>query len=352
VSRRRRQALAIIAALCVSGGAIYLIVASLNPTPVATNARPLAGRGGTELVGSQLMVRAVDRDDPRLNGRVFVVKDGRPQQLAGGELNCDRVYVAGTRGLCLATGETGVSYEATVFDSALRPLETMGLGGLPSRARVSSDGRYGAMTVFVNGHAYLSSGGFSTETTIVDMGSGEQLGNLESFEVTKDGKAIESVDFNFWGVTFARDPNRFYATLRTGDHYYLVEGNVRRRSVRVLRDGVECPSLSPDGTRIAFKSRIGDENRWRLKVLDLRTLDAHPVAERRPIDDQVEWLDPRTLVYSDGLDIYTVSADGRGGPRRVLRNATSPVALESGHPESKERPDSKPTLEGQTPGSA
>jgi hypothetical protein len=347
VSRRRRQALAIIAALCVSGGAIYLIVASLNPNPVTTNARPLAGRGGAELTGSQLMVRAVDRDDPRLNGRVFVVKNGRPRQLAGRELNCSRVYFAGDRGLCLATGETGVSYEATIIDSSLRPLETMPLGGLPSRARVSSDGRYGAMTVFVNGHAYLSSGGFSTETTIVDLRNGEELGNLESFEVTKDGRQLESVDFNFWGITFARDPNRFYATLRTGDHYYLVEGNARRRTMRVLRDRVECPSLSPDGTRVAFKSRIGEENRWRLKVLDLATLSDHPVAELRPIDDQVEWLDDATLVYSDGLDVFTVSADGRGTPRLVLRNAASPVALMASDPQpSKKRPKPQPIGEG------
>lgn len=327
MSRARRRALAAIAALCVGGGAIYLVVAALNPNSVTTDARPLASGAATELAGSQLMVRAVDRDDPRLNGRVFVVKGGHPRRLAGDELACERVYFAAGRGLCLATAETGVSYEATIFDSSLRPLRQLPLAGVPSRARVSDDGRYGAMTVFVNGHAYLGSGGFSTTTTIVEMRSGRDLGNLESFEVSKDGKPFDAPDFNFWGVTFARDPNRFYATLRTNGHYYLVEGDLRRRSMRVLRDRVECPSLSPDGTRIAYKSRIGNENRWRLKVLDLDTLAAHPVAERRPIDDQVEWLDDSTLVYSDGLDVYTVAADGSGAPRMVLRDATSPVSL-------------------------
>ncbi len=99
--------------------------------------------------------------------------------------------------------------------------------------------------------------------------------------------------------------------------------------MRVLRDRVECPSLSPDGTRIAYKSRIGSENRWRLKVLDLTTLRAHPVAERRPIDDQVEWLDDSTLIYSDSVNVYTVPADGGGEPRLVLHDASSPVALTS-----------------------
>jgi hypothetical protein len=332
VSRRQGRALALVAGICVAGAVGYLILAVLNPAQVTSDARPLAAGGVTELTGSQLMVRAVDRDDPRLNGRVFVVKGGKPRQLAGGELPCERVYFAGGRGLCLATAETGVSYEATIFDSSLRPLKRLPLAGLPSRARVSSDGRYGAMTVFVNGHAYLNAGGFSTATTIVDMRNGQQLGSLENFEVIKDGKPFESADFNFWGVTFAVDPNRFYATLRTGGHYYLVEGNLPAQTMRVLRDGVECPSLSPDGTRIAYKSRIGDENRWQLKVLDLDTLSARSVAERRSIDDQVEWLDDATLVYSDGFDVFTISADGTGAPRRVLRNASSPVALAAQDP--------------------
>jgi len=330
LSPGRRRALALIAGLCVAGAAVYLVLAAFNPNQVTTDARPSIVAAATELVGSQLMVRAVDRDDPSLNGRVFVVKEGRPRQLAGEDLACARVYFAGGRGLCLATAETGVSYEATIFDSSLRPQGELPLSGLPSRARVSGDGRYGATTVFVNGHEYLSSGGFSTVTTLVDMGSGEELGNLESFEVTKDGRRFESPDFNFWGVTFAEDPDRFYATLRTGGEYYLVEGDVEEQTMRVLRDGVECPSLSPDGTRIAFKSRIGEENRWRLKVLDLETLMAHPVAERRTIDDQPEWLDEANLVYSDGLDVFTVPADGSGPSRLVVRDATSPVSL---HPQ-------------------
>jgi hypothetical protein len=327
MSKARRRALTTIVGLCIVAAGGYLVLAALDPSDVTTDARPSVSGGTVDLTGAQLMVRAVDRDDPFLNGRVFVLAGGRPRQVDGGELSCERVYFAADRGLCLATAETGISYEATIVDSSLRPLHRFDLAGLPSRARVSGDGRYGAMTVFVNGHAYLSSGGFSTVTTIVDMRSGRLLGNLEGFAVIRDGKPFEAVDFNFWGVTFAEDPNRFYATLRTGDHYYLVEGDVKRRTVRVLRDGVECPSLSPDGTRIAFKNRIGDENRWRLRVLDLATLEDHPVAERRSIDDQPEWLDERTLVYSNGLDVFTVAADGSGVPRRVLRNASSPVSL-------------------------
>lgn len=333
MSRGRRRALAAVVGICAAGAAAYLVLAVLSPNEVTTDARPTAAGAATELSGSQLIVRAVERDDPSLNGRVFVLKQGRPRVLAGNDLACERVYFAGGRGLCLAAAESGVSYEATIFDADLQPQGQLSLAGLPSRARVSRDGRYGATTVFVNGHEYLSAGGFSTATTIVDMRSGESLGNLEQFEVSREGRPLESPDFNFWGITFAPgDSDRFYATLRTGGHHYLVEGSVSGRSVKVLRDGVECPSLSPDGTRIAFKSRIGDEDRWRLAVLDLATLEDHPVAERRSIDDQPEWLDGRNLVYSDGFDVFTAPADGSGASRLVLRNATSPVSLQSQPP--------------------
>jgi hypothetical protein len=321
---RSRKILAILAALCVVAGGGYVALAALGPSQTTTDASPASSAPG----GAELMVRGVDPGDPRLNGRVFVVAGGKIRQRSGEDLTCERVYYAAGRGLCMRVASSGVDYEATIFDSRLQPQQTIPLTGLPSRARVSSDGRYGAMTVFVAGDAYLgTSAAFSTRTTIVDMDSGEQLGQLEQFDVSKDGQPFDAVDFNFWGITFAADPNRFYATLATGGHHYLVEGDVAAHRMRVLRDGVECPSLSPDGSQIAYKSRIGDENRWRLRVLEVATLDDHAVAGRRSIDDQAEWLDKRTLAYSDGVDVFSVPADGGGAPRRIVRDATSPVAL-------------------------
>jgi hypothetical protein len=326
MDRHRGKILVIVAVLCVVAGGAYVAFAALGPSRTTTDARPSAPAA---LGGAELMVRAVDPHDPRLNGRVFVVRGDRIERRSrDDELACERVYFAAGRGLCLAIADSGVDYVATIFDSKFRPLHHFALTGLPSRARISADGRYGATTVFVAGHAYLgTNGGFSTTTTIVDMRTGESLGQLEQYSVTKDGRPFDSVDFNFWGVTFTRDSNRFYATLGTGEHHYLVEGSIRDRSMRVLRDGVECPSLSPNGKQIAFKSRIGEETRWRLRVLDLATLADHGVAETRSIDDQAEWLDDDTLVYSDGDDVYTVPADGGGVPQLVLRNSTSPVSL-------------------------
>jgi WD40-like Beta Propeller Repeat len=322
----RGKILAAIVAVCVFGGGVYVALAALGSNETTTEARPSAG---VLPAHANLMVRAVDPEDPRLNGRVFLVEDGEVKRRSGSDLACERVYFAAGRGICMGIADSGVDYIATIFDSKLHSEDTIQLTGLPSRARVSGDGRYGAMTVFVSGHAYLGAGGgFSTTTTIVDMESGESLGQLEQFSVSKDGQPFDSVDFNFWGITFAADSNRFYATLGTGGHYYLVEGSIRDRSMKILRDGVECPSLSPDGKRIAFKSRIGDQTRWQLRVLDLETLADHEIAETRSIDDQVEWLDDENLVYSDSQNVYAVPANGSGKPQEILRNATSPVSLQ------------------------
>ena len=314
-------------AICVLLGGGYIVYAALGPGQTTTDASPSAAGAAAEV---PLMVRAVDPSSPSLNGGVYVVEDGKVKRRST-DLACERVYFAAGRGICMGVASSGVDYTASVFDSKFDSVHSMRLTGLPSRARVSSDGRYGAMTVFVAGDAYLeSSAAFSTRTYVLDMKSGETVAQLEQFEVERDGEPFDSVDFNFWGITFdPADSDRFYATLASGDHHYLVEGSISSRRMRVLRDEVECPSLSPDGKRIAYKSRIDGSNRWRLHVLDVATLADHPVAEKRSIDDQPEWLDDDTLVYSDGTNVYTVPADGSGAAELLVKDATSPVALRS-----------------------
>lgn len=325
-SRNGRVLLGLVV-LCLLAGGAYVAFAALGPNETTTDARPQAR---AVLDHTDLMIRAVDPKEPTLNGRVYVLEDGALRKEPG-DLACERVYFAAGRGICMGVAPSGVEYTASIFNSKLQPLHSITLTGLPSRARVSSDGRYGAMTVFVTGDSYLSSPtAFSTRTTILEMAGGKEIGQLEQFEVSKDGKPFDAVDFNFWGVSFdPGDSDRFYATLGSGGAHYLVEGSVSGKSMRVLREGVECPSLSPDGKRIAFKSRIGDRAEWRLRVLDLATLKDHAVAEERSIDDQVEWLDDETLAYSDGRNVYTVPADGSGQAQLLVADATSPVRLES-----------------------
>jgi hypothetical protein len=203
-------------------------------------------------------------------------------------LICQRTYMAAGQGLCLGGGMTG-----SRFGADFRPSQSFQQAGVPTRTRVAPDGLRGAMTWFVAGHSYADAG-FSTQTTLIDLEHGDSLANLEQFTIVRDEAPFRAVDFNFWGVTFARDSNRFYATLASGNKTYLVEGDIARRQARVLRENVECPSISPDNTRLAFKERIDPTSprQWHLAILDLASQEVTYVpGESHSVDDQVEWLD-------------------------------------------------------------
>ena len=278
--------------------------------------------------GAHVAFRSLDRKRGRMYGRVALARfagSGATRTITG--LTCDRVHMGAGRGLCLTRRGRLFTYRAVVFGRDFRGGVDVDLNGIPTRTRVSPDGRYGAATTFVTGHSYAVVGAFSTETVLIDMRRGTKLGNLEDFEVTRDGRRFRKQDFNYWGVTFARDGNTFYATLATGKKTYLVEGNVRTRSARILRENVECPSLSPDNTRLAYKKRVGGPGGWRFHVLDLSTMSDTPLAENRHIDDQVEWLDNRRILYRAGEDVWTVRADGSGSPQKFLTAADSPAVV-------------------------
>jgi hypothetical protein len=268
------------------------------------------------------------------NGTVGISRSDAPtDQRYQTTLRCERVHFAHGAGLCIAA-ERGVvtTFSASTFGPDFRVRNTFPLQGVPSRARVSPDGRRGAVTVFVSGDSYNSSN-FSTRTTILDMANGRPIADLEQFTVLRDGAPFKAIDFNFWGVSFARDGNRFFATLRTGSSTYLIEANVDARSARILREGVECPSLSPDNKQIAFKKRVSASS-WRLHLLRLDTLDDVPLGEMRSVDDQVEWLDDESIAYmlpssestGHGSDIWSLAIDG-GQPRLLSAGASSPTAL-------------------------
>ncbi len=251
------------------------------------------------------------------------------------DLACARIYAAAGNGICLSDrGDIINPYKVVFFGNDFQSRAEKPLAGVPSRARVSPDGKYGSSTAFVTGDSYAP-GSFSTRTSIWDMPTGEHIVDLEQFSVWKSGKQLHSPDHNFWGVTFdPKNSNRFFATLGTQGHTYLVEMDLAARRAEVLRDGVECPSLSPDGTRIAFKLKTsagtaGDLPTWQPAVLDLATLQEHPLAEARTVDDQIEWLDDSTVAYSvdTGIgapSIYATAADGTGTPRLLVADADSP----------------------------
>jgi hypothetical protein len=260
---------------------------------------------------------------------------GGPRSLAG--IDCERVAYRAGHGLCLAADRGAVtSYRAFLFDRDQHTTHELAVNGLPSRARLSPEARWAVTTLFVSGHSYAAAN-FSTETTIWEVASGRRVANLEQFAVRDAaGRSFRRADFNFWGVTFAADENRFYATLASGGRTFLVQGELAARSVRVLRENVECPSLSPDGTRLVFKKRSSGSGpvTWRLHALDLATMRETPLAETRNVDDQVEWLDDGRVLYALGdqggsaaTDVWVVGADGGGRPSPLVRGASSPAVV-------------------------
>jgi hypothetical protein len=329
----RRALFAAVTVATLLGGGVYVAAAARNATDEASAApRGPAERPFRRPAGSFVVYRSLDRVDPSRYGDIAVAPLASPSAGADGSLRCERVYSAGGRGLCLAqSGRLKFTYRAFILDRSFKPVGSLALSGIPSRARVSRDGRYGAVTTFVSGHSYATPGTFSTQTILIDMATGRRLANLEQFTVERSGHVVDAPDVNFWGVTFASDPNRFYATLASGKKTYLIEGNLRTRRAHTLRENVECPSLSPDGTRIAYKKRVTLDKRspwmWRLHVLDLRTGRDTPLAEERQIDDQAEWLDATHVLYGLGEEVWVARADGTGTARRFLKAAASPAVV-------------------------
>jgi hypothetical protein len=245
-------------------------------------------------------------------------------------VECVRAYAAGGTTVCLHQ-DSPWAYSLQTLDATLHRTRSFPIEGLPNRARVSPGGRLVAWTSFTGGDSY-NGGQFSTRTGILDTSTGQRVDSLESFSVLRDGRPYRNVDVNFWGVTFAADENRFYATMATAGRRYLVEGDFAARQVRTITENVECPSLSPDGTRLAFKQAIdaNPDNGWRLSVLDLASLKVTALAETRSIDDQAAWISDTAVAYtvrdsSGDPTVWSTPADGGGTPAVLRRSAESPT---------------------------
>ncbi|WP_170285682.1 PD40 domain-containing protein [Microbacterium rhizomatis] len=248
---------------------------------------------------------------------------------------CDRVDATPTEFVCLRS-ERGIvpSYTGTVYGLDGQTIAQWPIPGVPSRTRFSPDGSLVATTAFVTGHSYATVG-FSTET-LIRRANGDSIGNLEQFALIIDGAQVAPVDRNLWGVTFV-DDNVFYATAGTGGKTYLVKGDIAARTLTSVAEGVECPSLSPDGTRIAFKRVTAGTDattHWTPAVLDLGSGAISLLPEDRSIDDQIEWLDDSTILYGmprDGVagdsDVWRLAADGSGAPAVFIEHAWSPSVV-------------------------
>ena len=250
--------------------------------------------------------------------------------------SCDRVYAVMNLVSCLSTrNEIPTKFEATVYDGSLDPVESWALGGIPSRTRISADGSLLASTVFVSGHSYAAAG-FSTETVIRGR-DGTVHGNLEEFALISGGSQIKASDRNIWGVTFVPgQPDAFYATASSQGKIWLVRGSLQDKTLTVTAAGIECPSVSPDGTRIAYKKSVsgtlvGHRN---IAVLDIASGTETVLAEQRDIDDQLEWLDASTVVYGvprdesgQDSDVWSLAIDPAAQPSLFIEHAWSPAVV-------------------------
>lgn len=322
------SSLAVLAVAAVVVGTAALTGSADSPDEPS----PVADAAGLALLpaGQRLLVRAVDPKRTRRDGAVFALS-GDGSSSRAGDLACKRVAAnADGSGLCLARHANGLDYEAIVFGASYAPRARAFIQGVPDRARVSRDGRYGGYTSFDpdKAAAYFANGArFTTYTRIVDLRDGKEILRLEDLRIERGDERVPTDEANFWGLTFA-DGNRFYATLALRGQHHLIEGAVGEPVARIVGADVECPALSPDGKRIAYKRRIGGKNRWRFRVRDLATGRDVALAEPRSIDDQPDWLGDDLVVYSDDEATFAVPADGSGGPQRLAANATSPAPIE------------------------
>lgn len=251
------------------------------------------------------------------------------------DVSCDRVYATNTYEMCLRVDRGVVTtFTANLLDSTGALVKSWPLPGIPSRTRISADSGLVSFSAFITGESYATSG-FAIATQISEV-NGADSGTLEDFALSVAGRRVTAVDRNIWGVTFTSDPNVFYATAASGGRTWLVQGDRAARTLVAIRDGVECPSVSPDGTHIAYKkiASTSPTTTWTVAVLDLATNEEVVLPEPNNVDDQVEWLDDSTVIYgllrSDGSgdsDVWSAPSDGSAAPTLLIEHASSPAVI-------------------------
>jgi len=334
--RTKVLAFAAVLLVAVVGTVIYVLHVQRRDARADASAPSVAVRG--DLAAVQKVPHLVFRNTALGDG--FAAVAMVPLSDPGGAraispATCERVYARAGDTLCLIIKRgIATTYQAQVLNAQWKAERTAPLPGLPSRARISPDGSMLATTTFVFGDSYTNPGQFSTRTVVSKLAGGGDL-DLEQFTVVVNGKTITAADKNIWGVTFASDDDTFYATAASGKKTWLVRGSLAQRRMTALREDVECPSLSPDGTRIAFKKHGKLPNgQWRLAVYDLLSHKETMIAENRSVDDQVEWLDNQRILYglprggtSISSDVWVANADGSGAPTVFVADAWSPAVV-------------------------
>lgn len=337
-TKARAVSLAAICAVAIGGAGAYFVYARSTTDSQMANAPAVAQTSDLQALLDQNHVVFRSTALGNSYGKLSVVSLADPTgDRAVLDSSCERVYATAANGVCI-TADRGIvpKYGITELNSVLAPQNSSELTGLPSRARISPDGSLISTTTFVTGHSYAETS-FST-ATVLRRDTGEEIGNLEDFTATVDGAPFTAVDRNFWGVTFV-DDDAFYVTGASTamGKTWLMRGSISARTLTSMRTDAECPSISPDRTRVAYKTREGAAapGEWRIAVYDLESGVQTILPGSRSVDDQVEWLDNATVLYAlprEGTeatttDIWKVPADGSGSPAVFIPQASSPAVV-------------------------
>lgn len=336
-SRNRWVTLMVITVVVLTGAGAYAAVAfsRFQDSRSAASAVSVASGGFLPATPFVLFRNTAPGQGYGMAGTV-PLSDPSGQRLLASE-PCDRVYGTSQTIVCLKTNRGLVTnFEEVLLNREWQETARWALPGIPSRTRMSADGSMVSSTVFVSGHSY-GAAGFSTETSISRTDGGAGTGNLEDFALLVNGSRLTTADRNIWGVTFVPgQSDAFYATAASSGRIWLVRGSISARTLTAVHDGVECPSLSPDGARVAYKKNTGTPlaAHWKAAILDLATGTETVLAEPRSVDDQIEWLDNATLLYGlarEGAegdsDIWQVKADPAATPSMYIEHAWSPSVV-------------------------
>ena len=319
--------------------AVSLIVLVAGAIGTIAGRRASTGGRASYLVGTAtrplktpfLMFRTLA--PARAHGRVAMSSLSASDRRYVTPLQCGRVHFAGGHGVCLhevADGTT-VTYMADLFDRTLRRTHRLQLAGVPTRVRVSPNGRLAAVTTYAEEESPAGER-LAIESVLVDLRVGRVIADLREFAIDAALAAAMTGPIDLANVSFDKDGDRIFATLSTPLERYVVIGSLRERRLRALTAGLAAEALSPDGTRLIVKRRKGERGFWQLLVLDLATLTARALdQDDRTVDDQVEWLDDMQVIYHDATDqgtgVWVLAADGQSKPRLLLADAFSPVAV-------------------------
>jgi dipeptidyl aminopeptidase/acylaminoacyl peptidase len=320
-----RRTASIAASLAVLGAAVAALVATLHIDRVAPESRQ---RPGHPFAVPFVIFRTLAPSDDY--GHVEIMRlEGSPtlRQLTG--LSCTRVHFAGGRGICVAEelAANVPEHVAYVFDRSMTRGTRIALRGVPTRLRVSPNGQHAAITTYAEEETPEGER-LATETALVDLRSGRTLADVRDFRIDNGRQPPLTGPLDVGGVTFERDSNRFFAFVSTPTERYLVAGSLQDQRMRVIRTGVACESLSPDGRKLVVK-KPGPSGFWQLAVIDLRTWEERDLAQGpASVDDQVEWFDDQHVLYhapdDNTTSLWMLPIDGVNGPHVFVKNAYSP----------------------------